>query len=84
MKATAVTDIGKTRAVNQDYVYASLEEVGCLPNLFIVADGMGGHKAGDLASRVCIEEGVNQIRTSTARTPVSAFEQAIAAANQRV
>ena len=40
MRATAVTDIGKTRAVNQDYVYTSVDRVGCLPNLFIVADGM--------------------------------------------
>ena len=46
MRATAVTDIGKTRAVNQDYVYTSVDRVGCLPNLFIVADGMGGHKPG--------------------------------------
>ena len=49
MRATAVTDIGKTRAVNQDYVYTSVDSIGCLPNLFIVADGMGGHKAGDTA-----------------------------------
>ncbi|MFR2510746.1 MAG: hypothetical protein ACLS9K_00115 [Lachnospira eligens] len=48
MKATAITDIGKTRAVNQDYIYTSVDRVGCLPNLFIVADGMGGHKAGDM------------------------------------
>ena len=42
--------MGLVRKINQDTVFCSLEPVGLLPNLFIVADGMGGHKAGDLAS----------------------------------
>ena len=46
MKVQAVTDVGRERSVNQDYVYYSLTETGSLPNLFLVADGMGGHKAG--------------------------------------
>lgn len=43
MNAFATTDVGIERNVNQDYVYAKLDDIGCLPNLFIVADGMGGH-----------------------------------------
>jgi len=43
-------DVGRVRAMNQDQIYCSVEPVGKLPNLFVVADGMGGHKAGDLAS----------------------------------
>lgn len=50
MKAYSITDIGKKRSMNQDYVYASDQPVGNLKNLLIVADGMGGHNAGDLAS----------------------------------
>lgn len=55
MKAYALTDVGRVRAMNQDYIYSSPEAVGSLPNLFLVADGMGGHKAGDFASRYMVE-----------------------------
>ena len=53
--SVAMTDIGRVRVVNQDYVYASDLPVGNLPNLYIVADGMGGHKAGDLASSYAVQ-----------------------------
>ena len=43
----AKTDKGQRRRMNQDYVFASDQPVGTLPNLFLLADGMGGHKAGD-------------------------------------
>ncbi|WP_026891253.1 Stp1/IreP family PP2C-type Ser/Thr phosphatase [Lacrimispora aerotolerans] len=62
MKACAMTDIGRVRTANQDYVYASAESVGNLPNLYLVADGMGGHKAGDYASRYISEHLVEHIK----------------------
>ena len=46
MKIFSATDIGQKRQMNQDYIYTSAEPVGNLPNLFVVADGMGGHNAG--------------------------------------
>ena len=47
MKIFSMTDVGRKREMNQDYVFATDESLGTLPNLLVVADGMGGHKAGD-------------------------------------
>lgn len=55
MLAAGLTDVGLSRKQNQDAIFVSAEPIGPLPNLFIVADGMGGHKAGDVASRRAIE-----------------------------
>lgn len=42
------------RSINQDYIYYTDEIVGNLKNLYIVADGMGGHRAGDKASSFAV------------------------------
>lgn len=84
MQTFSITDTGRTRNVNQDYVFCEENAVGSFPNLFIVADGMGGHNAGDTASRMCVEEVVSQIEKSTKVTPIGIFEQAVSAANQKV
>ena len=62
IKASALTDKGVVRSMNQDQVFSTTEPVGILPNLFIVADGMGGHKAGDLASLEAVRFFVRDIR----------------------
>ena len=70
MKAFSITDIGMRRHMNQDYVFASENAIGKFPNLFIVADGMGGHKAGDYASRVCVQTITDSIANSTLKTHI--------------
>ncbi len=59
------TDVGRKREINEDYVYTSDSPVGNLPNLFIVADGMGGHNAGDYASKHAVEKAVEVTETYT-------------------
>lgn len=84
MKAYAKTDIGSKRIMNQDSVYCNENSVGSFQNLFIVADGMGGHKAGDYASRLCVEKMVEAIEKSKSVTPVTILEEAVTEANSNV
>lgn len=49
------TDIGRRRELNEDSIFVSNIPVGELPNLYIVADGMGGHNAGEIASSMSVE-----------------------------
>lgn len=81
LKSYAVTDIGRKRQLNQDFIYLSETPVGNLPNLFIVADGMGGHKAGDYASRYAVETVVEEIGASFEKNPIRIMGAAIGRAN---
>lgn len=84
MESFAITDIGSRREVNQDYVYCNDDAVGLLPNLYIVADGMGGHKAGDFASRFCVNEFEKELKEQKARTVIGSMEGAIRQVNERL
>lgn len=82
MRAFSITDIGERRRINQDYVFCSETAVGMLPNLFIVADGMGGHNAGDYASRFCVEFFKQKIEESSISSPVASIEAALKETNE--
>lgn len=82
MKTFSKTDVGKRRDMNQDYVYSSEQPVGKLPNLFIVADGMGGHQAGDYASKYTVETLERLIRESEETQPAAILEHAIKQVNR--
>lgn len=52
MRILAKSDIGKAREMNQDSFYVSSEEDEV--KLFILADGMGGYKGGEIASSIVV------------------------------
>lgn len=84
MISSGRTDVGKRRDNNQDNIYLSDSPVGSLPNLYIVADGMGGHAAGDFASRYAIQKVVDFVKTSSVKNPISLLRRAIISANNEV
>ncbi len=81
LKTFSITDIGRKRKVNQDFVYSSERFVGPLPNLFLVADGMGGHNAGDYASRLAVETIVERSSGSLETNPLRVLDEAVQSAN---
>ncbi|MCL2050156.1 MAG: Stp1/IreP family PP2C-type Ser/Thr phosphatase [Lachnospiraceae bacterium] len=84
LTSVAITDIGKKRSLNQDYVYANREKTGNLPNVFIVADGMGGHNGGELASQWTVETMLAEIISLPGKNAKKILEQAMQTANKVV
>lgn len=84
IKAVSVTDVGKRRQLNQDIVFASEQALGRLPNVFIVADGMGGHNAGDYASRYTVEVIISEISLSDRLDCNDIIREAIESANKKI
>ncbi|MCL2386155.1 MAG: Stp1/IreP family PP2C-type Ser/Thr phosphatase [Defluviitaleaceae bacterium] len=62
MYAAGFTDTGVARSQNQDSIFVCNKPIGPFPNLFIVADGMGGHNAGDVASAMAVAKFSGYIR----------------------
>ncbi len=84
MRVYSGTDIGRRRSVNQDYVFASEIPVGNLSNLFVVADGMGGHNAGDYASSFAVGTLVDSVRENADYNPIKVLRHGIETANREL
>lgn len=70
MDPVGKTDMGRLRVNNEDSLFVSGAKFHALPNLFIVADGMGGHNAGEIAS----VEAINKFKEYSAATPLKKNE----------
>ena len=84
MRGFGKTDRGLCREINQDYISVSEEPIGNLPNLFLVADGMGGHKAGDLASEYTVAKVQEAVSKSMQTIPYQILKGAFQYANQNL
>ena len=67
IKAYAKSDIGRVREINQDYYYISnsLDEV----QLYMLADGMGGYKGGEIASKLAVQSAKSYIENNFKEIP---------------
>lgn len=79
MKVYALSDIGSVRAINEDSYYAPAPG----ENFCCVADGMGGHQAGEVASAMAVEVFSGMMR-DTLFNPHDRLRRAVSAANQAI
>ena len=81
MEYAAQSDVGRVRQANEDA--HGQGEVGH-GRLFVVADGMGGHQSGDVASRLAVKSILEMFRDSTAIDPSRRLMEALKSAHDRI
>jgi protein phosphatase len=86
VKVSMVSDVGCVREINEDAGrFASPAEVSANGKglLVLVADGMGGHSAGEVASQMAVDV-INRVYYESKSSPRGALEAAFHAANEAI
>ncbi len=84
MKSYGKTHVGMQRSINQDYIFYTNRPIGNLKNLYVVADGMGGHKAGDKASSFAVNRFVELVKENTNEDPFFIMKEVIIQVNKEL
>lgn len=79
LSSYGLSDIGRSRTCNQDTIYLDPEM-----NLFIVADGMGGHSAGDMASQLSVKNIINFMKENSSLPPEKRIRESLLFANKEI
>lgn len=79
LRHAAVTHVGRVRKVNEDSILTLPDQ-----NIWLVADGMGGHSAGDFASQTIVAQVAGQAHYDDPATQMRVLRQSIKAAHATI
>jgi serine/threonine protein phosphatase PrpC len=86
--AAKLTDVGRARPRNEDYVDfyvpSDPQQIACKGAMYLVADGMGGHQAGEVASRGAVELVISQYYNDPGPDVKDSLAQAFHLANKQI
>ena len=76
-----LSDVGKVRKLNEDFVDFYN---GKKFNLYVIADGMGGHNAGEVASRIAVETTISYMQSNETSNMEQDLLKAVSVANEKI
>ncbi len=82
MMVGMLTDVGNVRSLNEDFLGSYKDDH---IKIYIVADGMGGHNAGEVASKIAVESIIEYLKNNYDESkPEDSLKTAITDANNRI